>query len=730
MSLRLKSKKHIRLIAILVASLISSVALFWSVLDTVWTTLDFQILDLYYRQAVRRGYGPPRSSQVVYVTITDDSYNYFKKNILDRADMARVNNALAYFGVDAVAYDIIFARPSNPRSDRQFTDSLHNLGSVYLPIGLAFVAQARPFTWHEGAAYERLRMDHLKQPREQGLAQPLYATRALMQMDEFAKAAVNAGHIGIASDPDGVYRHMPMLLKVDALYVPTLTLSMFLDYVRVPFEDVMVHWGREIVIPATPDSWLEQDVIIPIDTHGQTFIPYAQTWAHDFKEMGAHTLLQYRNDADLAGNVTEFFEGKFVLIGDFAIGAADMGQTPLEAEVPLVALHASLLNGLLTNTFYRTWSFWSVLGLIGLAAMVLGLSALSRSSWVLYITGGIVAISVVGLAWQQIISFVLFPVFAVGSSMVVIFFGLVIGLHVASTKDQAFIRDAFAKYVPEKVVNQLLLYPELLQLGGEERVLSVLFSDLERFTTIAERMAPSALVRLLNEYLSAMTEVILAQSGIIDKYEGDGIMAEFGTPLVLPNHADMAVQAGLTMQRRLQELNTAWAKQGLPVLRCRIGIHTGLMVVGNMGSHQVFDYTVTGDAVNLASRLEGANKLYQTCILISQSTYEHLSPETFRTRVLDVIRVTGRSQAVQVFEVYGACNEDVDARDLLYYQTYHEAFEAYLGRNFAVAREQFTLSLSLRPHDLAAQAMLTRLASLNPHELSDDWDGSVALTSQ
>ena len=125
-------------------------------------------------------------------------------------------------------------------------------------------------------------------------------------------------------------------------------------------------------------------------------------------------------------------------------------ETPLEAEVPLVASHASLLNGLLTNTFYRPWSFWSVLGLIGLAAMVLGLSALSRSSWVLYITGGIVAISVVGLAWQQIISFVLFPVFAVGSSMVVIFFGLVIGLHVASTKDQAFIRDAFAKYVPER----------------------------------------------------------------------------------------------------------------------------------------------------------------------------------------------------------------------------------------------------------------------------------------
>src|SRR4030095_7680896 len=139
-----------------------------------------------------------------------------------------------------------------------------------------------------------------------------------------------------------------------------------------------------------------------------------------------------------------------------------------------------------------------------------------------------------------------------------------------------------------------------------ERILSVLFADVENFTTIAESMSASELVSLLNEYLTEMTAIILAHGGIIDKYEGDAIMAEFGVPLALSNHAELAVRAGLQMQRRLCELRQIWDKRGLPALQCRIGINTGPMIVGNMGSHQVFDYTVIGDAVNLASRLESA----------------------------------------------------------------------------------------------------------------------------
>ena len=729
MSLQFKNKKLIKLIVILVASLLSGVIVFWSILGKVWTTWDFQILDLYYRLVVQYGYGPPRSSQIIYVTITDDSHKYFGTNDLNRSYMAKVNNALADYGVEAVAYDIIFAHPSNAYDDQVFKESLSNLEVVYLPIGFSPAEQAHSFRWNEGIAYERFRAEYLKKPIEKGTPNPLYATHALMQLDDFSAVAFNSGHITVVSDPDGVYRHVPMLLKVDSRYSPTLALAMFLDYVRVPLEEVIVDWGRKIIIPAKQGSFLTRDVIIPIDKRGRAFIPYAQVFDQDFKKMEVHNLLQYRKNEDLQGNLMEFFESNFVIIADITT-ASDIGHTPLEDHGPKVSLHAALLNGLLTNTFYSKWSFWQAMGFICMISIILGISALPRSLWFLYITGGIIFIGIIALTWQQFIRFSLLPIVTIEGSLLFVFFGLVIGLQVGISKDQVFIRNAFSKYVPEKVVNELLDRPELLQLGGEERLLSVLFSDLENFSAIAENMVPAELVSLLNEYLSEMTDIILAHEGIIDKYQGDAIMAEFGAPLVLPNHADLAVRAALAMQHRLRQLRHEWDKRGLPALRCRVGINTGSMVVGNMGSRQVFDYTVMGDAVNLASRLESANKLYCTYVMISEYTYSQLSPGMFHLRVLDVIKVKGKSRAVKVFEVYGETEEEIDAKDLLYYQTYHEAFEAYLSRNFATAQAQFTQALSIRPDDPATQVMLARLETLHPNDLPDDWDGSVALTSK
>jgi adenylate cyclase len=179
------------------------------------------------------------------------------------------------------------------------------------------------------------------------------------------------------------------------------------------------------------------------------------------------------------------------------------------------------------------------------------------------------------------------------------FLGLVIGLHLTVTREQVFIRNAFGRFVHTTVVDELVAHPEQLRLGGEERVVTVLFSDIEGFTSISEHMSPVVLVSWLNDYLTEMSDVIMAETGMIDKYIGDGIMAVFGAPLPSPDHADRAVRAGLRMQRRLLELNTKWQEQGLPQVRCRVGINTGAMLVGNLGSRQKFNYTVTGDAVNV-----------------------------------------------------------------------------------------------------------------------------------
>jgi adenylate cyclase len=184
------------------------------------------------------------------------------------------------------------------------------------------------------------------------------------------------------------------------------------------------------------------------------------------------------------------------------------------------------------------------------------------------------------------------------------------------------------------------------------------------------------------------------------------------------------------MQRRLAELRPKWRQQGLPELRCRVGINTGTMVVGNIGSEQVFNYTVIGDAVNLASRLEGANKHYQTLVMISEFTHDCLTPHLFRTRLLDAIRVKGRLQPVKVYEVYGESTDAISADELQYYHAYHEACAAYLERRFDAARAQFAAALAVRPKDTAACEMLERMADLDPAALPDDWDGVMTFETK
>jgi adenylate cyclase len=699
-------------------------------LGSVWTQYDYKVLDLFYRQIVQHGQGPRQSPQVVYVIITDRTYDFFAKSILDRKDLARINDALSQFGVEAVAYDMIFARPSRPDADERFAESIRNLGHVYLPIGLDYTTTAGPFRWEEGQAYERFRSDYLRKPIERGEAKTYFATRALMQLDAFQKAAFNSGHISAYSDPDGVYRHLIMLLKVEGAYFPALTLSMFLDHMRVPFERIIVHWGESITIPAVKGSLLEKDVVIPIDDRGRVFIPFAAGWDKGFKKMEAHTLLKTMEDETLRGNLTDFFEGKFVLIGDISVGTSDLGNTPLESDAPLIMLNASMLNGMLTQTFYQKWSFREAMVLIWLITIFLALSATLRFTWCLYLAGGLLVTGLMGFTWIEFTRFQLFPIVTVGGSVLVVFFALVTTLEAVVGWERSFIKGAFARYVPEKVVDTLLSNPEMLKLGGEERVMSVLFSDLAGFTTISEKMTPAQLVHLLNQYLTEMTDIVFAEGGIIDKYEGDAIMAEFGAPLPLPDHADRAVRVSLKMQRRLNELREIWKVQGFPELRCRVGINSGTMIVGNMGSNQIFDYTVIGDSVNLASRLEGANKRYNTCIMISEFTRGYLTQGLFRTRLLDVITVKGKSKAVKVFEVIGENSHPMEPNDEIYYKTYEEAFDLYLSREFSKARQKFKEALILRSNDPAAQEMVLRIQGLDPNQLPPDWDGSITLPSK
>ena len=280
--------------------------------------------------------------------------------------------------------------------------------------------------------------------------------------------------------------------------------------------------------------------------------------------------------------------------------------------------------------------------------------------------------------------------------------------------------------MPEKIVQEIIANPDKLSLGGEERIVSVLFSDVASFTSISEELTPRNLVLLLNEYLTEMSEIIHKHNGVIDKFEGDAIMAEFGVPVAYPDHAKAACNAAIEMQERLKKLRTNWIKEGKPALTARTGINTGEVIVGNMGSRHLFDYTVMGDHVNLGARLESANKGYGSRIMISEFTHNELDEE-FYTRPLDFIRVKGKTKPVEVFELLG--NKTTPFKDtyLAMLEKYHKGYLAYRRRDWDEAIQIFEKCKELVPKDQPSQIYFERCVNFKYNSPPEDWDGVIEL---
>ncbi len=264
---------------------------------------------------------------------------------------------------------------------------------------------------------------------------------------------------------------------------------------------------------------------------------------------------------------------------------------------------------------------------------------------------------------------------------------------------------------------------------GERKIITILYVDIAGFTTISEQMSPEKLVTLLNEYLTEMTNIVISNQGMLDKYEGDAIMAVFGAPVEMPEHAELACRSALQMQTRLEKLRLQWEKEGKPALHCRIGINSGDMVVGNMGSHNRFDYTVLGDSVNLASRLEGANKLYDTKIMIGEETY-NLVKDKFVSRPLDLLRVKGKNKPVKVYELIAENNNSLPQEFLEMLKEYNEGFENYLKCNWEWAANHFRQVLQIQKQDGPSRLYLLRCQEFQTNPPSEDWDGVFTMKTK
>jgi adenylate cyclase len=327
-------------------------------------------------------------------------------------------------------------------------------------------------------------------------------------------------------------------------------------------------------------------------------------------------------------------------------------------------------------------------------------------------TGGFVAFT----RWQVLFD----PLLAIAGNALVLVVLLTAGFA-AAERQRRQLRLVFDKYMASEVVDEIMRHAENIHLGGTTQELSVFFSDVADFTTISEQFAPEALVEVLNMYLSTMAEVILRHRGNVNKYLGDGIMALFGTPRGDPNHATLACYAALDCQQALVHWQQAWPARRFLELTTRIGINSGPLVVGNMGSQARMEYTAMGDSVNLASRLEGANKFYGTRILIGPHTYE-LARNDIEAREVDVIRVKGKQEAVVIYELLerkGALSPQ--KRQLV--EVFLAGLAAYKQRDFATAKCRFEAALCLDATDSPSQEYCRRSQEFLESPPPPDWDG-------
>ncbi len=522
-----------------------------------------------------------------------------------------------------------------------------------------------------------------------------------------------AGVIG-APDRDGVFRRVRPFQWFDGHAVPTLAFGAWLAGARAAEEpSAVARRPRELDCGG---------LTVPLDRGGRAILRYrGPSGAHGAYSAAAiiqsEVRLQGLDEGAPTVNPAEF-KDCYVFIGASAPGLLDLRPTPVDDVYPGVEVHATALDNLLSGDFIREApAAAAALALLALTmATAVGVT-FARKAWqggaglaaaaLLPALGGFAAYA--ANVWWPMAPGVLGALFAGG--------GALLYNYATEGRQKAFLKHAFNYYLGPEVIEQILADPSRLRLGGEKRELTIFFSDIEKFSSFSEKLDPPALTALLNEYLTEMGAILKAEGGYLDKYIGDAIVAFWGAPVAQPDHASRAVRAALRCQRRLAERRDEWQAKYGALVRMRIGLNTGEVVVGNMGSTERFNYTILGDAANLASRLEGANKVFGTYLMAAESTWSRLDG-IVPGRELGRLRVVGRAAPVRVFQPLETPAPDGAA--------FQAALDLWYAGRFTEAADAFGRMAEADPTAAIYAARARHLASEPPAA----WDGVLNLTEK
>ena len=561
---------------------------------------------------------------------------------------------------------------------------------------------------------------------------------AVANLPILEKAAAGMGSMGFAPEHDGIIRRAPLFFRFGETLYPALSIETLRAAQGIPYiygklraTNIVSWWRRWVEAKAGIDKVKVGRFIVPTDGNGRI-------WVHYTQDTAPRTLPAWKIMDPKA--VIEGFKGAIVYVGTSAQGLKDLRATPLNPAEAGVQIHANITEQILLGDYLDRPALASRLEIAAtlLAGLVL-LALLVRvgAAWSAPVALGMIA-SALWISWHAYASWhwLIDPVFPM-SSLAAVFATFAAASYVGSERDRRKITDTFGRYLSPKVVENLAKNPGGVELGGETREMTFHFCDIRGFTTISEKFDPHGLTAFINRFLTPMTQLILDHDGTIDKYMGDCIMAFWNAPMNVPDHARRACSAALAMHAKLAELNAKWqadaAAEGisLPEIHIGTGLNTGPCVVGNMGSTLRVDYTVLGDDVHLASRLEGQSKAYGVNIVIGPVTRTQ-APD-FAAIELDLIRVKGKTRPVHIFTLLGDPAAAAGA-EFLALAKGHEAFlAAYRGQEWEAAERLLKEARGLgEPWHLGKfyDLYVERLAAFRAEPPGAGWDGVFTATSK
>ncbi len=600
-----------------------------------------ETLLLDYRFKVRNFLSPPPlPDDILIVAIDEKSLAEYGRWPWTRKLQAELIERVFEGRPRVVALDIFYPESESPEADRILAEAIRrHKGSLVVALGFEAGKGMKFGGEIEEALFEQAipRIENLKHLRA------LEAYRALLPPEEITSSAL-FGHVYPLPDRDGKLRWEILYIKYGDEYFPSLSLQAARIARGIAADDMRIVGGVGVNLGGR---------LIPTDEFGRLQINY----------IGREGSIPYMSAADvLSGRIpTRLFRDKIIFIGATAISTYDLKITPFSANMPGSEKNATVVANILRENFIKTMPLLDLIVVLLAGVSVFLISRKQRA--LLSLTASMLLSTFIVIANQVVFTYLGWRINLIYPLLTVIGIGIFITTYknFIEEKKARYVRKMFSSYATERVVNELIKNPDMAKLGGDRREITVLFADIKQFTSFSERHEPEEVVALLNEYLTAMTEVIFRWEGTLDKFVGDAIIVFWGAPLRQPDHTELAVRCALNMIERLKGLQQEWRSKGMEALDIGIGINTGEVLVGNIGAEgKKMDYTVIGDHVNLCARVESLTREYNAHILITDFVYEKIMPLVREGRIghidisiegLGKAVVKGKQKPVMVYEV-------------------------------------------------------------------------------